>query len=211
MNRKLKLAVLLSGGGRTLENLVGEIRKGTLAAEIGVVVASNPKVYGIERAKKLGLAVQVVDRKAYGDTKAFSQAIWEVVRKCGGGCGAELVCLAGFLSLLEIAEDYKDKVINIHPAILPAFGGRGMYGHYVHEAVLAAGCKVSGCTVHFCNNEYDSGAILVQRCCEVKEDDTPESLAARVFEEECKAYPQAIRLIAEGRVTVNERRAVIRD
>jgi folate-dependent phosphoribosylglycinamide formyltransferase PurN len=94
--------------------------------------------------------------------------------------------------------------MNIHPALLPSFGGQGMWGHHVHEAVLAAGCKVSGCTVHFCTNEYDKGPIIVQRCCQVQEGDTPETLAARVFEQECIAYPQAIKLSAEGKLLVED-------
>ncbi|MCI0703467.1 MAG: phosphoribosylglycinamide formyltransferase, partial [Planctomycetia bacterium] len=121
----------------------------------------------------------------------------------------DLVCFAGWLHLLPIAPDFHHKVLNIHPALLPAFGGKGMYGHHVHEAVLNYGAKVSGCTVHFADDTYDTGPILVQRAVPVKEEDTPDTLAARVFAAECEAYPEAIRLIAEGRVTVQGRRVII--
>ena len=110
--------------------------------------------------------------------------------------------LAGFLHLWRFPAQLDGRVMNIHPALLPGFGGAGMYGHHVHEAVLKAGCKVSGCTVHFCTNEYDKGAIIVQRCCEVADDDDADSLAARVFEQECIAYPEAIRLFAQERLSV---------
>src|SRR4029453_6931345 len=120
--------------------------------------------------------------------------------------GAALVCMAGFLQLLPIPDDYYHRVLNIHPALLPAFGGKGMYGRRVHEAVLAAGVKVTGCTVHFADDSYDTGPILVQRCVPVKEGDDADALAARVFEAECEAYPEAIRLIASDRVTIQGRR-----
>jgi folate-dependent phosphoribosylglycinamide formyltransferase PurN len=117
----------------------------------------------------------------------------------------DLVCLAGFLSYWIIPERYTGRVINIHPALLPAFGGKGMYGHHVHEAVLERGCKVSGCTVHFLSNEYDEGPIILQRCVPVYAEDTADDLAALVFREECIAYPEAIRLFAEGRLRIEGR------
>jgi folate-dependent phosphoribosylglycinamide formyltransferase PurN len=121
----------------------------------------------------------------------------------------QLVCLAGWLHLLPIPPDFHQRVLNIHPALLPAFGGKGMYGHHVHEAVLSYGAKVSGCTVHFADNTYDTGPILVQRCVPVLDGDTPDALAARVFAAECEAYPEAIRLMAEGRVKVEGRRVIV--
>jgi folate-dependent phosphoribosylglycinamide formyltransferase PurN len=123
----------------------------------------------------------------------------------------DLVCFAGWLHLLPIADDFRLKVLNIHPSLLPAFGGKGMYGHRVHEAVLAYGAKVSGCTVHYADDTYDTGPILVQKCVPVEEGDDPDTLAARVFTAECEAYPEAIRLIAAGRVRVEGRRVVIAD
>jgi len=116
-----------------------------------------------------------------------------------------MIVLGGFLQLLKIADDYRLKVLNIHPALLPAFGRKGMYGHHVHEAVLEYGAKVSGCTVHFVDNQYDHGPIVAQRAVEVRDDDTPDTLAARVFAAECELYPAVIRAVIEGRVSVSGR------
>lgn len=135
----------------------------------------------------------------------FGDRVWAAVRRFQ----PELVCFAGWLHLLPIAGDFRHKVLNIHPALLPAFGGKGMYGRRVHEAVLAYGAKVSGCTVHFADDTYDTGPVLVQKCVPVREGDDPDALAARVFEAECEAYPEAIRLIAEGRARVEGRRVVV--
>jgi phosphoribosylglycinamide formyltransferase-1 len=192
----LRLAVLLSGGGTTMQNLAEVIARGELNARIALVLSSNPKAYGVTRAAGLNLPCVVVPRKEFADPAGFSVVVFRHVRESG----AELVCLAGFLSLLAIPADYAGKVLNIHPALLPSFGGLGMHGRRVHEAVLAAGCKVSGCTVHFATPEYDAGPILVQRCCPVLEGDTPETLAARVLEEEHKLYPLALKRVIEGRV-----------
>ena len=129
---------------------------------------------------------------------AFAEEVWNAVR----AFQPQLVCFAGWLHLLPIPADFHHKVLNIHPSLLPAFGGKGMYGHHVHSAVLDYGAKVSGCTVHFADDTYDTGPILVQKCVPVKPGDDPDTLAARVFQAECEAYPEAIRLIAEGKVTV---------
>jgi phosphoribosylglycinamide formyltransferase 1 len=136
---------------------------------------------------------------------SFPQRVWDAVHSFA----PDLVCLTGWLHLLAIPEGFRERVLNIHPSLLPAFGGKGMYGRYVHEAVLAYGAKVTGCTVHFADDTYDTGPILVQKCVAVKECDDPDTLAARVFQAECEAYPEAIRLIAEQRVTVQNRRVVI--
>lgn len=198
----IRLAVLLSGGGTTMVNLADRIAGGTLHAKINVVIASNDKAQGIQRAAELKLPNYVVPRKAYDSTDAFSEQVFGLIRDAG----ADLVCLAGFLSLLTIPDDFAGKVINIHPALLPAFGGKGMHGRHVHEAVLEHGCKVSGCTVHFADQTYDTGPIIAQRACPVLDDDTPDTLAARVFEQECEAYPEAIGLIASGRLKLDGRR-----
>ncbi len=205
MNQPLRLAVLLSGGGRTLQNLTDAIQRGDLNAQVVTVISSRPDAYGLVRAQQMNLPTHVVDRKSLPDSATFSQMIWRII----GESGAELVVLAGFMSLLSIPHDWVGKVINIHPALLPAFGGKGMYGHHVHEAVLKAGCKVTGCTVHFCDPTYDTGAIIVQRCCPVLEEDTAGTLAERVFTEECIAYPQAISLIGAGRVKLEGSRAKV--
>lgn len=201
----IRLAVLISGGGTTLQNLADRIADGSLRAQISVVISSKEGVYGLQRAADLKLPAFTVPRKAYPTPDQFSDHVFGLVRDAG----VDLVCLAGFLSLLVIPDDYAHQVINIHPSLLPSFGGQGMYGHRVHEAVLDAGCKISGCTVHFADQTYDRGPILIQRACPVLEDDTPDTLAARVFEQECIAYPEAIRLIAQRRVVIDGRRTRI--
>lgn len=183
------IAVLISGGGTTLQNLIERIRDGTLPAKIVQVISSRPGVLGVERARAAGLPVAVIERKAFANIEIFSEATFSQCRQSG----AKLVCLGGYLQLLRIPDDYRGRVINIHPALLPAFGGKGMYGHHVHEAVLQQGAKVSGCTVHMVDDQYDHGPIIAQRTVDVKENDTTETLAARVFQEECKLYPEAIR------------------
>jgi phosphoribosylglycinamide formyltransferase-1 len=194
--KPLRLAALISGSGRLVQTIADTIAAEQLNARIVTVISSRPGVFGLERAAKLGLPAHVVNRKEYADTETFSDAIWHLIRQAG----ADVVCLMGFLRLIVIPDDYRDRVINIHPALLPSFGGAGMYGHHVHEAVLEAGCKVSGCSVHFADQTYDTGPIIVQRTCPVLEDDTADTLAARVFEQERKAYVEAMQLIAADRV-----------
>ncbi|GIW81117.1 MAG: phosphoribosylglycinamide formyltransferase [Gemmatales bacterium] len=191
----IRLAVLISGSGTTLQNLIDRIRAGQLQAEIVLVVSSNPKAYGIERARKAGLPVEVVTRKEAGSDEEFSRRIFEHIRRAD----VELVCMAGFLKLLLIPPDYDRRVMNIHPALIPAFSGKGFYGDRVHQAVLAQGVKVTGCTVHFADNEYDHGPIILQKAVPVLENDTVETLRKRVFEAECEAYPEAIRWFAANK------------
>jgi formyltetrahydrofolate-dependent phosphoribosylglycinamide formyltransferase len=196
--KKLRLGILLSGSGRTMTNLQNEINAGRLNAEIVIVISSLSTVAGVDRARQIGIEPVLLRRKDFADLNAFSGAIEQELNKAK----VDLVVQAGWLCLWNIPDPYTNRVMNIHPALLPSFGGKGMWGHHVHEAVLKTGCKVSGCTVHFCTNEYDAGPIILQRCCEVKDSDDPDTLAARVFEEECKAYPEAIRLFSEGRLEV---------
>ena len=202
MTEPLRLAVLLSGGGTTLQNLLDRITAGGLPARVACVVADNAAAYGLERARAAGVPAFVVGRKECGSREAFSRRVFDHCRSAEAG----LVCLAGFLQLLEIPADYSDRVLNIHPALIPAFSGKGYHGLHVHRAALESGVKVSGCTVHFADNEYDHGPIVSQRVVPVLDDDTPESLAARVFAAECEAYPEAIRLFAAGRLRVEGRR-----
>lgn len=199
----LNLAVLVSGSGTTLQNLIDEIAAGRLDANIKLVIGSRPGLVGLERARKAGLDHVVVDRGAFTSCSDFSKRVFDLCAQAG----ADLVCLAGWLCLLEVPAQFGGRVMNIHPALLPSFGGQGMYGRRVHEAVLAHGCKVSGCTVHFVDAGYDSGPIIIQRTCPVLEDDTAESLARRVFEEEKIAYPQAIRLFQQKKLRIDGRRA----
>jgi len=197
-----RLAVLVSGGGTTLANLAQKIEAGELDAELAVAVCSNRSACDKLTVRGLNLPIHLVSRKDHADTASFSRAVFDIVRDAN----ADLVCLAGFLCLLSIPDDFLYRVLNIHPALLPAFGGKGMFGHHVHRAVLDAGCKVSGCTVHFADQTYDTGPILVQRTCPVLESDTPDTLAARVFEQECLAYPEAISLIAQGGIRITDKK-----
>lgn len=201
IDNPLRLGILISGGGTTMVNLAARIEAGELPASIRCVICSNPKAKGIERATALGLTAEVIRRNQFDDVEAFSEAIFGRMR----AAEVDLVCLAGFLQLIRIPDDFENRVMNVHPALLPAFGGKGMYGHHVHEAVLAHGCKVSGCTVHFANNQYDAGPIILQRCVPVVEGDTPDDLAERVMAAERDAYPEAVRLFAAGRVRLDGR------
>jgi phosphoribosylglycinamide formyltransferase-1 len=202
----IRLAVLISGSGSTLQNLIDHVGAGTLPVQIVQVVSSNPQAYGLTRAEKAGLPATFVRRKACKSGEEFSERIFTVCREAR----AELVCLAGFLQLIQIPSDFQGRVLNIHPALIPAFSGRGFYGRHVHESAVEAGVKVSGCTVHFADNVYDHGPIILQRVVSVLDDDTPDTLAARVFQAECEAYPEAIRLFAAGRLQVEGRRVRVR-
>lgn len=190
--KRLRLACLISGGGRTVLNLADRIADGTLHASIELVIASRSDIAGVERARARGLNVEVVARKAFADENAMHDRIGLLLREHR----IDLVCLCGYLRWIRVDPDFRGRVINIHPALLPEFGGPGMHGHHVHEAVLAAGRTVSGCTVHFVDDLYDHGRIILQRHCPVLPGDTPDTLAARVFEQECIAYPEAIRQLA---------------
>ncbi len=183
----LRLAILLSGSGRTLENLLEWIAAGRLGATVEVVIASRGDVRGVEVARRADVTTHVLPQGT-NSTAEWSAEIFAACR----AAKADLVVMAGFLKLVEIPADFAGRVINIHPALLPAFGGKGFHGMHVHRAVLARGCTVSGCTVHLVDNEYDHGRIILQKTVPVLPDDTPESLAARVFAVECQALPEAI-------------------
>lgn len=203
--RPLRLAVLISGTGRTLKNLLARIQAGTLDTEIGLVIANVASAGGLQYAEEAGVPQAVFPHKEFASTDDFSRAIFDACRTAG----AELVVLAGFIRRLTIPEDFTNRVINIHPALVPSFCGKGFYGHHVHEAVLNYGAKLSGCTVHFVDNEYDHGPVILQKAVPVLDEDTPDTLAARVFEAETEIYPEAVQLIAQGRVTVDGRRVRI--
>jgi formyltetrahydrofolate-dependent phosphoribosylglycinamide formyltransferase len=205
MARVLNLAVLLSGSGRTLENLQQVIMAGCLSARVGIVVSSKEDAYGLVRARQHGLEAVAVPRRSYPDPQAFNAAVNAVLAHYP----IDLVILAGFLSLYEPPPALVGRVMNMHPALLPAFGGKGFYGNRVHRTVLESGVKLSGCTVHFADACYDHGPIILQAAVPVEDDDTVESLAARVFVAECTLYPQAIQLFAENRLRVEGRRVRI--
>lgn len=201
----LTLAVLISGGGTTLRNLIEKIRAGSLPARIVLVVSSTAKAGGLRFAQEAGIPWVVIDLKDFASQEQFSAAIFDRCR----AAGAQLVVMGGFLKQVTIPDDFTLRVVNIHPALIPAFCGKGFYGRHVHEAVLDYGVKITGCTVHFADNQYDHGPVILQKAVPVLDDDTPETLAARVFQAECEAYPEAIRLIAAGRVKVEGRRVRI--
>ena len=201
MNAFPRLGVLISGGGRTLQNFVELIARGELPASVAVVISSLARVKGVERARAAGLPVVIIRKKDHPDVDEFSRLIAQTLDQHR----VDLACQAGWACYWRIPDKWLGRVMNIHPALLPSFGGQRMYGHHVHEAVVARGCKVSGCTVHFVNNVYDEGPIILQRTVPVWAEDTPDDVADRVFREECVAYPEAIRLFAEGRLRIDGR------
>ena len=188
-----------------MRNLIEKIDAGSLNAEILLVVSSTPKAGGLEHAEKAGIPTAVFVRKHFGSQDDFSAAIFGRCRRAG----VDLVVMGGFLKRVTIPDDFANRVVNIHPALIPSFSGDGFYGHFVHEAVLEYGVKLSGCTVHFADNRYDHGPVILQKAVPVLDDDTPATLAARVFKAECEAYPEVLNLIAAGRVAVEGRRVRI--
>ena len=199
--RKLRLAVLISGTGRTLKNFIDRIATKTLSAEIAVVLASTSQAAGLQYAEEESIPIEIVERHNYGTLQEFSEPIFNVCREKY----VDYVVLAGYLKQLDIPEDFKNRVLNIHPSLIPAFCGRSFYGNIVHAKALEKGVKISGCTVHFVDQDYDDGPIILQKAVEVLEDDTLDTLNDRVFAAECQAYPEAIELLAEGRVSVQGR------
>lgn len=199
MAREISIAVLISGGGTTLKNLIDRIDDGACRARIRCVISSKASARGLLYAQDAGIPAVVVPRKEHKDTGAFSELVTESLR----AFSPELVVFGGFLSLYLYPPEYHHRIINIHPALLPSFGGKGMYGDHVHEAVLRAGCRVSGCTVHFVDEEYDHGPIIAQRAVPVLESDTVETLGERVRTAERELYPEVINWFAEGRVRVD--------
>lgn len=190
--RPLPVAVFLSGGGRTLANLIRHRDEKELPIDVRLVIGSRPGLGGLRIAQQAGLRTLVVRQSDYQNPADYQAAMFGPCREVE----ATHVVMAGFLKHVLIPQDYEGRVINIHPSLLPAFGGAGMYGQRVHEAALARGVQYSGCTVHYVDNVYDNGPILVQKVCPVSPDDTPETLAAKVFELECEALPEALRNIA---------------
>ncbi|MCI0365345.1 MAG: phosphoribosylglycinamide formyltransferase [Phycisphaerales bacterium] len=196
MKTPLRLACLVSGGGRTMMNIADQIDQGTLSASIELVIASRSSVPGVERAQSRGFKTLVVRQRDFQSSDAMHDEITKQLLEHR----IDLVCLCGYLRPVRIDEPLRWRVMNIHPALLPEFGGKGMYGERVHRAVLAARRTKSGCTVHFVDEHYDMGPIILQRTVPVFPGDDKHTLAARVFEQECIAYPQAISLFGEGRL-----------
>ena len=209
MNKAKKIAVLVSGGGTNLQSLIDCQRDGMFGeSRITLVVASKPGVYALERAKNAGIDSAVLCRKDYADIAAYSAALVKALKEAE----IDLVVLAGFLTIIDeqVYEAYPNAIINIHPALIPSFCGKGFYGLHVHEAALEKGVKVSGATVHFVTPECDAGPIILQKAVEVKQDDTPEVLQQRIMEEvEWKILPEAVKLFCEDKLTVKDNKVYI--
>jgi len=205
LDRPIRLAVLLSGSGTTLQNFIDLIEAGKLNAEICCVVSSREDAFGLQRAKKHNIPSFCAARKDYQNSEERCGALNEFIVEHN----PDLIVLAGFMILYTIPEAFSMRVINVHPALLPSFGGKGYYGHHVHEAVLEHGLKVTGATVHFVDDAYDTGPIILQKPVMVKENDTADSLAERVQEAERDIFPEAVRLFGEGRLRVEGRKVII--
>ena len=188
----LPIAVLISGGGTTLKNLIERKKLAELPVEFRLVVSSNPTAKGLALAQAESIPTAVIRRRNFCDGESHSLAMFDAIRSSG----ARWVIMGGYLEHLLIPEDFENRVLNIHPSLIPAFCGKGMYGLRVHQAAIDFGVKISGCTVHFVDNQYDHGPILLQRACEVLVEDTAGTLQKRVFELECEALPEAIARIA---------------
>ena len=184
-----------------MKNLIDRVREEQLSAEVAVVISSVANVVGLQHAEKESIPVEIVERCHYESLTEFSEANFDV---CRAAC-ADYAVLAGYLRRLEIPGDFEHRVLNIHPSLIPSFCGKGYYGNIVHSKALEYGVKVSGCTVHFVDQEYDTGPIILQKAVDVYEGDTANTLNDRVFAAECQAYPEAIELLAQGRVSVKGR------
>lgn len=202
MPPRLRIGVLLSGEGTTFEALCEAIDAGGVAADVVLVVASKAQAGGLARAARRGIPAVAIPRKAHPDVAEFNDAIHAELEKHG----VDFVALLGFLSPFQLRGRYDGRAINTHPALIPAFCGKGFYGHRVHEAVIASGVKLSGPTIHFCDDHYDTGPIILQEAVPVLDDDTADTLAARVQAVERRLVPEAIRLFAEGRLSIEGRR-----
>jgi formyltetrahydrofolate-dependent phosphoribosylglycinamide formyltransferase len=196
------VAFFLSGSGTTLENLLHHAASGDVPVEVVLVLSDRASAKGVERARRHGIPTAVVERSAWRDEASFDAAVEAAVRPAS----PDLVAMGGFLRLWHVPPDFRGRVMNVHPSLLPAFGGKGWYGERVHKGVLDAGVKVTGCTVHFVDDQYDHGPIVAQAAVVVEDDDTPETLAHRVQEAERRLYPACIRLFAEGRLRIEGRR-----
>jgi phosphoribosylglycinamide formyltransferase-1 len=203
---RLRIGVLVSGEGTTFEALCEACDAGAVPGDVVALVASKEKAGGLARAERRGIPAVAIPRKSHPDVRDFNDRIHAALEKHG----VDFVACLGFLSPFELRGRYDGRAINTHPALIPAFCGKGFYGTRVHEAVLASGVKISGATVHFCDDRYDTGPIILQEAVPVLDDDTPDSLAARVQAVERRLVPEAVRLFAEGRLAIDGRRVRVR-
>ena len=207
--KKLKLLVLASGGGTNLQSIIDSTQQGKLNAEIKVVVSNNSKAFALERARKHNIKAIHLSHKMFATPEEFDEKLLSVLKQNE----VDMIVLAGYMKMLspKIIRTYKNRILNIHPALLPSFGGKGMYGIHVHEAVINSGVKVTGVTVHLVDEVYDHGEIVLQEPVLVLNDDTPETLQQRVLKIEHKLYSQAIQLFAEDKIEVEDNRTYIKD
>ena len=209
--KKTKIAVLVSGGGTNLQALIDAEKSGELGnGKISLVIASKPGVFALERAANAGIEGRVLARKDYDSIASYSKALADTMT----AEGIDLVVLAGFLTIIDerVYEAFPNRILNVHPALIPSFCGKGFYGLHVHEAALEKGVKVSGATVHIVTPECDAGPIVLQKAVEVKQDDTPEILQRRIMEEaEWKILPEAVRLFCDGKITVENNKVYIKE
>ncbi|MBI2844141.1 MAG: phosphoribosylglycinamide formyltransferase [Armatimonadetes bacterium] len=208
--KPIRIAVLVSGQGRgtNMQAIIDACGDGRIDAEVAVVVGVKPDAPAMERAARAGIETAVVNPRLYATPDDYDRALVGLLQSCN----VDLVCLAGYMRKLgqPVIDAYRNKIMNIHPALIPMFFGQGMYGHHVHEAAIERGIRVSGCTVHFVDEDYDTGPIVLQAVVPVLDEDTPETLAARVLTEEHNTYARAIQLFAEGRLEISGRRVIIR-
>ena len=208
--KQTNIAVLVSGGGTNLQALIDAEKRGELGSgKITLVIASKEGVYALERAKNNDIPSQVLARREYADIAAYSKALADALE----AAQIDLVVLAGFLTIIDeqVYARFPNRILNVHPALIPSFCGKGYYGLRVHEAVLEKGVKISGATVHIVTPECDAGPIVLQKAVAVREDDTPETLQRRIMEEaEWKILPEAVRLFCEGRITVRDQKVYIK-
>ncbi|MBQ9106791.1 MAG: phosphoribosylglycinamide formyltransferase [Clostridia bacterium] len=208
---KTRIAVLVSGGGTNLQALIDAEKRGELGnGEIALVISSKPDVYALERAKNNGIESKVLCRKEYDSIAVYSKALADEMT----AAKIDLVVLAGFLTIFDeqVYEAFPDKILNVHPALIPSFCGKGYYGLHVHEAVLEKGVKVSGATVHIVIPECDAGPIVLQKAVDVMQDDTPETLQKRIMEQaEWSLFPKAVRLFCDGRIEVKDNKVFIKE
>ncbi len=204
----IKIGVLASGGGTNLQSIIDACQSNYIPGKVVVVISNRKDAYALERAKNHKIDALFINRKDFATNRDYAEKLVEELEKRK----VDLVCLAGFLLLLDslLVAKYKNRLMNIHPALLPSFGGKGMYGHHVHQAVIDYGCKISGCTVHFVDEKYDHGPIILQRVVPVMDDDTLDSLADRVLKEEHKVYPEAIMLFAKNKLQIRDRKVEIK-
>jgi len=205
MSGSIRLGILISGGGTTFLNLHQKINSGHLPATIKCVVSSSSKALGLKRARELGYPSQVVRRSRFQDDATFSQAITEIMQ----AHDVELIVMGGFLKKYLPSKPYLERCINIHPSLIPAFSGQGYYGMNVHRAVWERSCKITGCTVHLVNANYDEGPIILQKATQLSHRDTPDTIKDKVFGLECEALPQAITYFVKDRIRFENGRSII--